>query len=87
MAAALQWARGGGASAPHAGSVGSCLSLGQRLSPKGTGAWVERDTDKRQKNEITEAQRLKTERPEIPEPEDRINREGTEVKENRPDID
>lgn len=88
MTAAVQWARGGGASAPPAGSVGSCLSLARQLSPGGTGAGVERDTDKRQKNEITEAQRLKTEsqemeRPEIPEPENRINREGIEVKEKQ----
>lgn len=76
------WGRGLGS------TCGVCgLLFVPRLSPKGTGAGVERDTDKRQKNEITEAQRLKTDRSEIPEPENRINREGTEVKENRPDID
>jgi hypothetical protein len=45
-AAAVQWTRGGGASTPIAGSVGSWLSL-VRLSPRGagTGAGLERDTD------------------------------------------
>lgn len=77
--AVIQWALGGGASTPHAGFCGLLFVPSPAIvtgGGGGIGAGLERDTDYRQKNEITEEQRLKTkspemERPEIPEPEDK----------------